>query len=235
MSGDTVTIGAATTHAEVATSDAIRKAIPALAALAGLIGDPAVRHRGTIGGSLANNDPAADYPAAVHRPRRDHPHQQAHDRRRPVLHRPLHDRARGRRDHHQGRLPGAGQGGLRQVPQPGLALCHDRRLRRQDEGRQGPRRRHRRRRQGRLPRQPTSRARSPTGRPTPSTASPSTRTACSPTSTARPPTAPTSSRSWPSARCRPRADTPCKVHGKGGSDPALCDVSGMALLSHFPA
>jgi carbon-monoxide dehydrogenase medium subunit len=65
VSGDTVTIGAATTHAEVATSDAVRKAIPALADLAGMIGDPAVRHRGTIGGSVANNDPAADYPAAL--------------------------------------------------------------------------------------------------------------------------------------------------------------------------
>jgi carbon-monoxide dehydrogenase medium subunit len=65
VGGDMVTIGAATTHAEVATSDAIKKAIPALATLAGLIGDPAVRHKGTIGGSLANNDPAADYPAAA--------------------------------------------------------------------------------------------------------------------------------------------------------------------------
>lgn len=63
--GDTVTIGAATTHDAVATSDAVRQAIPALADLAGQIGDPAVRHRGTIGGSLANNDPAADYPAIV--------------------------------------------------------------------------------------------------------------------------------------------------------------------------
>jgi carbon-monoxide dehydrogenase medium subunit len=62
---DMVTIGAGVTHFEVATSDAVKKAIPALAYLAGLIGDPAVRHRGTIGGSLANNDPAADYPAAV--------------------------------------------------------------------------------------------------------------------------------------------------------------------------
>ena len=60
-----VTIGAAVTHAEVATSDAIINTIPALAELAGKIGDPAVRHRGTIGGSLANNDPAADYPAAA--------------------------------------------------------------------------------------------------------------------------------------------------------------------------
>ena len=45
--------------------DAVRRAIPALSALAVTIGDPAVRHRGTIGGSLANNDPAADYPAAA--------------------------------------------------------------------------------------------------------------------------------------------------------------------------
>ena len=64
-SADTVTIKAATTHYDVAKSDAVQKAIPALAHLASLIGDPAVRHRGTIGGSLANNDPAADYPAAV--------------------------------------------------------------------------------------------------------------------------------------------------------------------------
>ncbi len=64
-SGDTLTIKAATTHFDVAQSDAVQKAIPALAHLASLIGDPAVRHRGTIGGSLANNDPAADYPAAV--------------------------------------------------------------------------------------------------------------------------------------------------------------------------
>jgi carbon-monoxide dehydrogenase medium subunit len=65
VSGDTVTIKAATTHYDVAQSDAVQKAIPALAHLASMIGDPAVRHRGTIGGSLANNDPAADYPAAV--------------------------------------------------------------------------------------------------------------------------------------------------------------------------
>ncbi len=64
-SADTLTIKAATPHYDVATSDAVKKAIPALAHLASQIGDPAVRHRGTIGGSLANNDPAADYPAAV--------------------------------------------------------------------------------------------------------------------------------------------------------------------------
>jgi carbon-monoxide dehydrogenase medium subunit len=59
-----LTIGAMTPHGEVATSAVVKEAIPALAHLAGLIGDPAVRHRGTIGGSVANNDPNADYPAA---------------------------------------------------------------------------------------------------------------------------------------------------------------------------
>jgi carbon-monoxide dehydrogenase medium subunit len=54
-----------TRHAEVAGSAEVKKAIPALAALAGMIGDPQVRNMGTIGGALANNDPAADYPAAV--------------------------------------------------------------------------------------------------------------------------------------------------------------------------
>jgi len=63
--GDELVIGATTTHAEVAASEEVRSAIPALAALAGQIGDPAVRARGTIGGSIANADPAADYPAAV--------------------------------------------------------------------------------------------------------------------------------------------------------------------------
>jgi len=58
-------IGAMTTHAEVAAAPAVRRFIPALAALAGGIGDAQVRHRGTLGGSLANNDPIADYPAAV--------------------------------------------------------------------------------------------------------------------------------------------------------------------------
>jgi carbon-monoxide dehydrogenase medium subunit len=60
-----VTIGAMTTHATVAASAEVQKAIPALADLAGRIGDRQVRNRGTIGGSLANNDPAACYPAAV--------------------------------------------------------------------------------------------------------------------------------------------------------------------------
>jgi carbon-monoxide dehydrogenase medium subunit len=63
--GGKLVIGAATKHHEVATSGVVAKAIPALADLAGLIGDPQVRNMGTMGGSVANNDPAADYPAAV--------------------------------------------------------------------------------------------------------------------------------------------------------------------------
>jgi carbon-monoxide dehydrogenase medium subunit len=65
VSGSTVTIGAMTTHAAVAASAEVQKVIPALAALAGGIGDSQVRNRGTIGGSLANNDPSACYPSAV--------------------------------------------------------------------------------------------------------------------------------------------------------------------------
>jgi len=65
VSGGKVTIKAGTTHAAVAESKEVQKAIPALAKLASGIGDPHVRHRGTIGGSIANNDPAADYPAGV--------------------------------------------------------------------------------------------------------------------------------------------------------------------------
>jgi aerobic carbon-monoxide dehydrogenase medium subunit len=64
VKGRALSIGATARHAEVANSAAVGEAIPALAHLASLIGDPAVRHRGTIGGSLANNDPTADYPAA---------------------------------------------------------------------------------------------------------------------------------------------------------------------------
>ena len=65
VSGKTVTIGAGTTHAEVASSEKLRGVCPAIVHLAGHIGDPHVRHMGTIGGSIANNDPAADYPAAM--------------------------------------------------------------------------------------------------------------------------------------------------------------------------
>jgi carbon-monoxide dehydrogenase medium subunit len=65
VQGDRVRVGAMTTHDAVARSAEVRKLIPALAQLAGGIGDRAVRNRGTLGGSLANNDPAACYPAAV--------------------------------------------------------------------------------------------------------------------------------------------------------------------------
>ena len=64
LKGRNLVIGAMTRHADVANSAVVKEAIPALAALAHLIGDPAVRHRGTLGGSVANNDPNADYPAA---------------------------------------------------------------------------------------------------------------------------------------------------------------------------
>ena len=65
VAGGTVTVGAMTTHAAVADSADVKKAIPTLAHLADEIGDPAVRNRGTIGGSISNNDPAADYPAGL--------------------------------------------------------------------------------------------------------------------------------------------------------------------------
>ena len=63
--GNNIIIGALTCHADVAASPDLRQAIPALAWLAGEIGDAQVRNMGTIGGSLANNDPAACYPAAI--------------------------------------------------------------------------------------------------------------------------------------------------------------------------
>ena len=65
VEADTLRIGAASTHQEVHDSEEVRSLIPALADLAGAIGDPQVRNRGTLGGSLAHNDPAADYPAAL--------------------------------------------------------------------------------------------------------------------------------------------------------------------------
>jgi len=65
VSGDVLTVGAMTRHVDVAESELVRSKIPLLASLAIGIGDPAVRNRGTIGGSVANNDPSADYPAAV--------------------------------------------------------------------------------------------------------------------------------------------------------------------------
>jgi carbon-monoxide dehydrogenase medium subunit len=63
--GSAISIGALTTHADVAASKDVLQAVPALASLAASIGDPMVRNMGTLGGSIANNDPAADYPAGV--------------------------------------------------------------------------------------------------------------------------------------------------------------------------
>ena len=65
VKGNDLIIGAMTTHDAVNRSEMVQSAVPALAVLAGKIGDPQVRNRGTIGGSVANNDPTADYPAAV--------------------------------------------------------------------------------------------------------------------------------------------------------------------------
>ncbi|WP_432828249.1 FAD binding domain-containing protein [Dactylosporangium sp. CA-092794] len=65
LEGDTLVIGAMTTHAEVAASDLVRQHAPLLAAAAGTVGDRQVRHRGTLGGSLAHADPAADLPAVA--------------------------------------------------------------------------------------------------------------------------------------------------------------------------
>jgi carbon-monoxide dehydrogenase medium subunit len=65
LKGRSIVIGATARHIDVANSPVVKEHLPALADLAGVIGDPAVRHRGTIGGSLANNDPNADYPAAA--------------------------------------------------------------------------------------------------------------------------------------------------------------------------
>lgn len=65
VSGDAVTIRAGTTHAEVAANERLRAVCPAICNLASHVGDPHVRNKGTIGGSIANNDPAADYPAAL--------------------------------------------------------------------------------------------------------------------------------------------------------------------------
>lgn len=65
LSGDVLTIKAGTTYFDIMQNADVKKAIPAIAYLTSVLGDPAVRYRGTIGGSIANNDPAADFPAAL--------------------------------------------------------------------------------------------------------------------------------------------------------------------------
>ena len=158
MKGRSLVIGATAKHAAVATSAIVGEAIPALAELAGMIGDPAVRHKGTIGGSLANNDPTADYPAAVLALGATIVTNKRRLKAGRILPGPVHDRARERRDHHQGDVPGAEEGRLYQIPQPGLALRAGRRVRRQASV-GCPRRRHRRRLGRRVPRRPRSRKR----------------------------------------------------------------------------
>ena len=145
-SGETVTIGAATTHAEVADDEQLTEGAARRSGdLAGLIGDPHVRHKGTIGGSIANNDPAADYPAALLALGATivtNKREIAADKFFTGLFETALE---------EGEivtavtLRGAGEGRLRQVPQPGVALCDDRRVRRQEQGRRA-RRGHRRRR-----------------------------------------------------------------------------------------
>ncbi len=94
VKGGKLVVGAGTKHFDVASSAAVAKAIPALADLAGVIGDPQVRNMGTMGGSVANNDPAADYPAAVLGLERDRRHHEARNRGRPVLQGHVRHRAR---------------------------------------------------------------------------------------------------------------------------------------------
>ena len=105
LKGRSIVIGAMARHADVANSPVVQQAIPALAELAGMIGDPAVRHRGTIGGSIANNDPNADYPAACLGLGATIITTKRKIVGRRVLQGPVRDRARARRDHHQGELP----------------------------------------------------------------------------------------------------------------------------------
>ena len=135
----------------MAKSADVKKAIPTLAALAGSIGDPQVRHLGTIGGSVANNDPAADYPAAVlalagtvHTDKR----QIAADQYFTGLYSTALK---------EGEIVTKvafkvpAQVRLRKVPQPGVALSDGRRLRRQAQGRLGARGGDRRRQRRRVP------------------------------------------------------------------------------------
>jgi hypothetical protein len=203
--GRTLTIQAGTTHADVAANETVRKTIPALADLAAHIGDPHVRNRGTIGGSVANNDPAADYPAALVALKAtvvtDRREIAAEEFFTGMFETALAD------DEiiTAVRFAGTQARRLRQVPQPGLALCHGGRVRGRLRLWRGPRGGDRGRRQGvpgrghgagageRLQRA-SHRRHHRAGRP-----------AASATCTPPPSTAPTSSTSWPNAPS-PRRD-----------------------------
>ena len=143
-SGDALTIKAATTYFDIMQSADVKKAIPAIAHLTSVLGDPAVRYRGTIGGSIANNDPAADYPAAVlalgATVKTNKRSIAADDFFKGLFTTALED----------GEIitavcvPDSGQGRLCENAPSGLALCADRRVRGQDQGGRCPRRRDRR-------------------------------------------------------------------------------------------
>jgi carbon-monoxide dehydrogenase medium subunit len=133
--GEHLVIGAMTRHAEVAASKEVQSIIPALAALAEGIGDRQVRNMGTIGGALANNDPAACYPAAVLGLNAT-----VNTNKRKIA---ADDFFKGmyatalarRRDHHVGELPDSEEGGVREVRAAAVALRAGRRVRRADRQR----------------------------------------------------------------------------------------------------
>ena len=206
-----VTIGAATRHMDVATSARREGAYSG----AGRIGERDRRSGGARHGHARRlrrqQRPGGGLPgggagAGCHRG-----HQQARDRGRRLLPGHVHHRPGGRRDRHRHSLPGADAGGLFQVPQSRLALCHGGRFRGGDR-RRGARGGDRCWRGRRVPaRRHGGGAVVGISRPVRSTACRSPRTGCSATSTAPRPTGRTSSRSWPSARWR----TPAKAHEKG--------------------
>ena len=189
--GDNLVIGAMSRHADVARNTIVKAAIPALAKLAGGIGDPHVRNMGTIGGSIANNDPSADYPAAalalgatIVTNKRRIP---AQDFFTGLFETALE----AGRAHHEREFPDPAEGGLYEIRQPRLTLRPGRRVRRQD-GRRRPRRGDRRRLERRLSRQRArSGARAPISRRPRSRASPCPQAASIRTSTPTPTIAPT--------------------------------------------
>ena len=107
-SGDALTIKAATTYFDILQSGDAKKAIPAIVHLTSVLGDPQVRYRGTIGGSIANNDPAADFPAAVLALGATVKTNKRIDRGRRFLQGPVLDGAGRRRDHHGDLVPDSG-------------------------------------------------------------------------------------------------------------------------------
>ena len=132
VDGDDIVIGSMTTHEAVSASPDVRKRIPALAQLAAGIGDKQVRNRGTIGGSLANSDPAACYPAGVlalgATVQTDRRTIAADEFFKGLFETAL---APGR-NHYCRAFSGAGEGGLYQVQATGFALCAGRSVRCQD-------------------------------------------------------------------------------------------------------